>query len=117
MSKMTSSETLLITIPFDPFPDSYSKLQELRPELLIYHFNTTDVDIVPPDIWAKTTIHLTHSLFAKSRDQVPQLKWVHLYSGGINQALGEPLLHDKSITWTRNSGVHTPQIAEWAISM
>jgi phosphoglycerate dehydrogenase-like enzyme len=114
---MTSSETLLITIPFDPFPDSYSKLQELQPELLIYHFNTTDADIVPPDIWAKTTIHLTHSLFAKSRDQVPQLKWVHLYSGGINQALGEPLLHDKSITWTRNSGVHTPQIAEWAISM
>ncbi|KAH8819050.1 glyoxylate reductase [Xylogone sp. PMI_703] len=117
MSNMTSNETLLITIPFDLFPDSYNKLQELQPGLQIHHFNTADIDIVPPEIWAKTTVHLTHSLFAKSRDQVPQLKWVHLYSGGINQALGAPLLYDKSIIWTRNSGVHAPQIAEWAISM
>lgn len=41
---------------------------------------------------------------------------MHLYSGGINQALSTPLLDDDSIIWTRNGGVHAPQIAEWAIA-
>lgn len=114
---MASDETLLITIPFDAFTDSYARLQELQPGLQIHHFNTAKGDTVPQAIWAKTTIHLTLAHFPKSRDQVPLLKWVHLYSGGINQAVDAPLFHDKSIIWTRNSGVHAPQIAEWTISM
>jgi phosphoglycerate dehydrogenase-like enzyme len=113
---MTGPEILLITIPFPPFDDSYAKLRHLHPEVEILHYNTKDINIVPPDIWAKATIHLTLSLFPKCRDQVPRLKWVHLYSGGINQALGASLLHDKDIIWTRNSGVHAPQIGEWTMA-
>lgn len=112
---MATNEVLLITIPFDPFEDSYSRLRNLQPELEIVHYNTKDVDIVPTSVWAKATIHLTLYLFPQSREQVPLLKWVHLYSGGINQAVDAPLFHEPSITWTRNGGVHAPQIAEWAV--
>jgi phosphoglycerate dehydrogenase-like enzyme len=113
---MAKRERLLITIPFESFEQSYSRLRNLHPELDIVHYNTKDVDIVPAQIWAITTIHLTLYLFPNSRDQVPLLKWVHLYSGGINQALGAPLLHHPDIVWTRNGGVHAPQIGEWVIA-
>lgn len=113
-------ETLLITIPFEPFEESYARLKELQSQagvdLEILHYNTKDVDIVPPEVWRRATVHLTLYLFPESRDQVPRLKWVHLYSGGINQALAAPLLHDPSVVWTRNGGVHAPQIAEWAVA-
>lgn len=111
---MSDSEVLLVTIPFEAFTESYARLKELQPGLEIIHYNTKDVDIVPPDVWSQATIHLTLYLFPKTREQVPRLKWVHLYSGGINQALDAPLLQSKDITWTRNGGVHAPQIAEWA---
>ena len=111
---MAIRETLLVTIPFEPFDDSYARLKELQPGVEILHYNTKDVDVVPPNIWAKATIHLTLYLFPRTREQVPSLKWVHLYSGGINQALDAPLLQSKEIIWTRNGGVHAPQIAEWA---
>ncbi|KAF2098594.1 D-isomer specific 2-hydroxyacid dehydrogenase [Rhizodiscina lignyota] len=114
---MTSNETLLITLPFDPFEESYAKLRELHPGLQILHYKTKDIDIVPPEIWASATIQLTLYLFPQRKEQVPRLKWVHLYSGGINQAVNAPLLQDKDIIWTRNSGVHAPQIAEWVVAM
>jgi phosphoglycerate dehydrogenase-like enzyme len=111
-----ANETLLITIPFDAFEEDYARLKDLQPGLEIIHYNTKDVDIVPPEIWAKATVHLTLYLFSQSREQTPRLKWVHLYSGGINQAIDAPLLHDQDVIWTRNGGVHAPQIAEWAIA-
>jgi phosphoglycerate dehydrogenase-like enzyme len=114
---MESKETLLVTLPFDLFEESYTRLRGLQPGLEIFHYKTKDVDIVPPEIWAKATVHLTLYLFPQRREQVPRLKWVHLYSGGINQAIDAPLLHDKEIIWTRNGGVHAPQIAEWVIGM
>jgi len=110
------TETLLITIPFDPFEDSYARLKKLQPGLEILHYKTKDDNIVPPEVWAKATIQLTLYLFPQSRKQAPQLKWIHLYSGGINQAISEPLFQDREIIWTRNSGVHAPQIAEWVVS-
>lgn len=113
---MQTHDVLLITIPFEPFQDSYSKLKKLQPGLEILHYHTKDIDIVPREVWAKATVHLTLSLFPQNRQQVPHLKWVHLYSGGINQALGAPLLQDEEIIWTRNGGVHAPQIAEWVVS-
>lgn len=113
---MTSNETLLVTLPFDPFQDSYTRLKKLHPGLEILHYKANAVNTIPPEIWAKATIHLTLSLFPQSREQVPRLKWVHLYSGGINQAAQEPLLKDKDIIFSRNSGVHAPQIAEWVVS-
>lgn len=115
----TPDEVLLVTIPFDAYPDSYTRLKELQPNLDIIHYNAGagDDDKVSAADWARATIHLTHSLFAISRKQCPHLKWVYLYSGGINQALHAPLLHDRDIHWTRNSGVHAPQIAEWAVAM
>lgn len=114
---MESKETLLVTLPFDPFEESYVRLKALQPSLEILHYKTKDIDIVPPEIWAKATVHLTLYLFPKRQEQVPRLKWVHLYSGGINQAIDAPLLHDKEMIWTRNGGVHAPQIAEWVIGM
>ncbi|CAK7230479.1 hypothetical protein SCUCBS95973_007588 [Sporothrix curviconia] len=112
-------EVLLITIPFDAYPDSYDHLKTLQPGLEVIHYNAGagDEDSIPAADWARATVHLTHSLFAASRAQCPHLKWVYLYSGGINQALHAPLLHDRGIHWTRNSGVHAPQIAEWAVGM
>ena len=116
-SIQTQNEVLLITIPFEPFEESYARLKQLQPELEIVHYNTKDVDTVSSEDWARATVHLTLYLFPKKRQQVPRLKWVHLYSGGINQALEAPLLHEQDLLWTRNGGVHAPQIAEWAMAM
>jgi phosphoglycerate dehydrogenase-like enzyme len=112
---MHTHEVLLITIPFHSFDDCYSRLRKLQPSLEIIHYNTKDIDIVPSEVWAKATVHLTLYLFSRSREQSPRLKWVHLYSGGINQALNAPLFTDKNVVWTRNGGVHAPQIAEWVV--
>lgn len=111
-----TAETLLITLPFDPFEDSYSKLKSLQPGLEVLHYKTKDADVVPPEVWSRATIQLTLFLFPQHREQVPQLKWIHLYSGGINQATDEHLLQDENIIWTRNGGVHAPQIGEWVIA-
>lgn len=116
-----ADEVLLITLPYEPFPESFARLKKLQPCIKeIIYFNLEGPqghETVPADVWARATIYLTLRLFPKSREQVHNLKWIHTYSAGINQALNCPLFHDPNIHWTRNSGVHAPQIAEWAISM
>lgn len=112
---MTAQDILLVTLPFDSFDESYTRLKQLNPSLTILHYQTKDEDIVPPEVWAKATVHLTLYLFPQQREQVPRLKWTHLYSGGINQAVDAPLFQAQDIIWTRNGGVHAPQIAEWVI--
>lgn len=37
-------------------------------------------------------------------------------ASGVNQAIQESLFQAQDIVWTRNSGVHAPQIAEWVIA-
>lgn len=113
---MANSETLLIAIPKEPSEEAYAKLKNLHPGVEILHYTTFDGSIIPSDAWAKATILITFTVFPTSREQAPRLKWVHLYSAGINQVLNHPLMKDHEIIWTRNSGVHAPQIAEWIIS-
>lgn len=115
-NRKMGKETILITVPFDAFHDSYAKLKKTQPDIEIIHYKTKEKDVVPSEIWAKATIHVTLFLFAKDREQAPKLKWIHLYSAGINQASNSSLFHDKEIIWTRNSGVHAPQISEWVIA-
>jgi phosphoglycerate dehydrogenase-like enzyme len=50
-----------------------------------------------------------------SLDLIKNLKLIHLASAGANHIAESPIWKETDITLTNSSGVHGPQIAEWAV--
>jgi phosphoglycerate dehydrogenase-like enzyme len=51
----------------------------------------------------------------KSPEKAPKLKYVQLFSAGVDRASKDPLFLDTDIIFANTSGVHGPQISEWVI--
>ena len=46
---------------------------------------------------------------------MPNLKFIHFVTAGINHIANSPIYTDTDIPLTTSSGVHGPQIAEWVV--
>ncbi|RMZ84985.1 hypothetical protein DV738_g183, partial [Chaetothyriales sp. CBS 135597] len=111
----------LLIIANLPQPDGVlSKLKQKFPYIEVTYIQTDwtgvpkdDVDLKP--LYKTATILATFRTLPRP-EEVPKLKFVHLFSAGVDGITSTPLYTDSTIPLTTSSGIHGPPIAEWVIS-
>lgn len=68
-----------------------------------------------PGVFLDATIICTFGRLPTTRRLAPKLRIVHLCSAGSNRIRDHWVYADPSIVITTASGLHGPQIAEWAV--
>ncbi|KAF2674239.1 D-3-phosphoglycerate dehydrogenase [Microthyrium microscopicum] len=77
-------------------------------------FGTNNSDL-SPDLFKDKTILFTTAVLPSEPSAAPHLKYVHLFSAGVDRILKHPLFLESNIPFSNCSGVHGPQISEWVI--
>src|SRR5215472_8622172 len=93
------------------------RLQNLSPDLQIERWPTSSAEAIPHDLWQ--AVEILYTSFAAplpSPEQVPQLRWVQLYSAGPDSILDHALFRT-SVIFTTTSGVHAINMAEYVFTM
>src|SRR5215831_3455319 len=109
------SRVVLITAPFEPLWKE--RLQAISPELKIEQWPIPSRGAVPSSLWQE--VEILYTSFATplpSPDQAPRLRWVQLYSAGVDSILDHPLLQTP-IIFTSASGVHAINMAEYIFTV
>ncbi len=115
MSQVEGSSLALITAPFAQ--QWVERLNRLSPRLRVMWHATPNNDPVPDEVWSEVEILYTSfgtPLPAPSR--VPRLRWVQLYSAGVDSVANHPLLHT-AVVFTTSSGVHAICIGEYVLAV
>jgi phosphoglycerate dehydrogenase-like enzyme len=113
----TEARVALITFPIDE--QWQKRLQDqvqTSKGLQIVVQPARKVADIPADVWQRTEALLTLRALP-TLEQAPNLRWVQLYSAGVNQILKQPLYQEKQVTFTTASGVHAVNIAEYVFTM
>ncbi|CAG8981453.1 hypothetical protein HYALB_00013380 [Hymenoscyphus albidus] len=114
--KPPSKEIILCLLPWPAQQDVLDEVKRKHPQVEIRYEFQPVVDGgeggIPDDLIRDVTIlvtlrHLPDPAAAK------KLKYVHIFSAGINQLYETPIWKQTTIPFTNSSGVHAPQIAEW----
>src|SRR5690349_20734981 len=93
------------------------RLLNIAPNLQLELWQTRSMGAVPDDLWRE--VEILYTSFATplpSPKQVPQLRWVQLYSAGPDSILDNPLFATPVI-FTTTSGVHAINMAEYVFTM
>ena len=90
-------------------------------EITYRHISFTfDKDVlrkeIPPALWETATILCTFHGLPEKLEWAPHLKLLQLLSAGSNHVQGTPVWDNKDIVIATSSGIHGPQIAEWAVA-
>ncbi|QBD83234.1 D-2-hydroxyacid dehydrogenase [Ktedonosporobacter rubrisoli] len=110
----TPSRLVLITAHLDEH--RVERLRTISPQLQIeYHSKRAGAE-VPDELWHKAEVLYTFPFWMPAANQVPNLRWVHLYSAGADLLLNHPLFERDAI-FTTSSGVHAINIAEHCFTM
>lgn len=106
---------LLVTAPIDA--GSLARLQESAPELHVKQWQYTVMGAVPDDLWQDVEVlYTSFAMPLPAPEQVPQLRWVQLYSAGPDLILDHPLFATP-VLFTTTSGIHAIPIAEYVFAM
>lgn len=111
-NKALKGHKLLIISPWTPPTDVLTRLREVYSGLEIAHYNAKSD--VPDGDWSSVTILLTQREFP-TKEAVPKLEYIQLYSAGAEHIVKDPLFVDTDISFCTANGVHGPQITEWII--
>jgi phosphoglycerate dehydrogenase-like enzyme len=110
-----NSHKILITVSFEE--QRLKQLQSIAPELQIERWQAHSMGAIPDDLWQE--VEILYTSFATplpSPEQVPQLRWVQLYSAGPDSILNHSLFQT-SVIFTTTSGVHAIDMAEYVFTM
>ena len=92
------------------------RLQNVSSDLRIERYSADDLSAIPDNIWREVEILYTFGWNLPSPERVPNLRWVQLYSAGINQIQSQPLFKS-DVIFTTSSGIHAINIAEYVFTM
>ncbi|HLH63272.1 MAG TPA: D-2-hydroxyacid dehydrogenase [Ktedonobacteraceae bacterium] len=92
------------------------RLQQTSPNLRIEKRSPDDWSAISADLWREVQILYTFGWNLPAPDQVPDLRWVQLYSAGVNQVVNQPLFKT-DVMFTTSSGIHAINIAEYVFTM
>lgn len=112
---MVTPRVVLITAPIEE--QWLERLKSLSPDLQIEQWDNRPSREIPASLWQ--VVEILYASFATrlpTPEQVPQLRWVQLYSAGPDRVLDQPLFASKVI-FTTASGVHAVNIAEYVFMM
>jgi phosphoglycerate dehydrogenase-like enzyme len=91
------------------------KLVQISPGLRIVSQKVRRTEEIPLDMWQQVEILFTFRTFPML-EQVPDLRWIQLYSAGADQIVCHPLSKSQ-VMITTASGSHAVSIGEYVISM
>ena len=107
-----SSEPINIVVTVDISDTLLDRIRDVSPRLRVErHLNK-----VPDKVWASANIILGAGLLPEP-EQAPHLRWIQLYSAGVDQLLDRPIIRSNDVEVTSASGVHAVQMAEFALAM
>ncbi|EGC41233.1 dehydrogenase [Histoplasma capsulatum var. duboisii H88] len=111
-------EHLLVILPFDEPVALINDIRESFPHIRVSYFRqqreTQVHGAVPKDLLNSATI-LCMLHYAPILEDIPNVKFVHIVSAGMDRYLSHPLLTDTEIDLTTTSGIHGPPTAEWVV--
>ncbi|KIM94698.1 hypothetical protein OIDMADRAFT_60475 [Oidiodendron maius Zn] len=117
-------ENVLCIMPFDKptnvLDDIYDKYPLIKFKFIYQSFipglswAMSQVDVSNED-YQKATILVTATTLPRNPNLVPNLKFIHFISAGIDHITNSPIYTNSDIKLTTSSGIHGPQIAEWVI--
>lgn len=102
-NKALKGHKLLIISPWTPPTDVLTRLREVYSGLEIAHYNAKSD--VPDGDWSSVTILLTQREFP-TKEAVPKLEYIQLYSAGAEHIVKDPLFVDTDISFCTANGVH-----------
>jgi phosphoglycerate dehydrogenase-like enzyme len=70
---------------------------------------------VPPELYEKVTTWVSLGVLPPNPQSVPNLKFIHLFSAGVDHFSNHPILTSSDIPITTSSGISAPPIAEWVL--
>jgi phosphoglycerate dehydrogenase-like enzyme len=114
------SETILV---LSPVPEPTEELELLRakfPEATVKFIRlgrkgSPEENPIDKAIFKDVTILFSGYALPDSKEDAPNLKYVHLLSAGVEHIVSHPFFIGTDIPFTNCSGVHAPQISEWVI--
>jgi len=92
------------------------RLQNLSPDLRIEQRPIRSLTEIPDNLWQSVEVLYTFGSILPLPEQVPQLRWVQLYSAGADHIIEYPLFRTPVI-FTTSSGVHAINIAEYVFAV
>ncbi|KIV85712.1 hypothetical protein PV11_01373 [Exophiala sideris] len=114
----------LVIAHWDPEPKHETSLiKQLFPYIDITYVQVSrnlepavdNSDQISDDLWKSATILLTLFTLPSTKDKVPNLKLIHLFSAGVDAWSNHPIVKDSDIAITTSSGIHGPPITEWIV--
>lgn len=105
---------VLITMPFTD--QQIEKITSISPLVKVTAIRAHQPDEIPDDVWARTQIMYTDSVFPDPA-KVPNLKWIQFHYTGIDYAINKPIMSKADLLATTMSGANAPQMAEYAVTM
>lgn len=112
---MLHAKTVRITAPFERV--WLDRLQRLDPSLRFEHWPVQSVATIPDDSWQDVAVlYTSFATRLPAPQHAPHLRWVQLYSAGIDQIADDPLMRSQ-VTFTTASGIHAPNMAEYVIAV
>jgi phosphoglycerate dehydrogenase-like enzyme len=112
---MSSLPLVLVTAPLAE--RERERLQELARGLRIVVWRAQEMGAVSQALWQETEVlYTSFTTPLPAPGQVPQLRWVQLYSAGPDQVLTHPLFASE-VQFTTTSGIHAVTIAEYVLTM
>lgn len=115
------SRVVLMTTPFEP--QWLPRLNALAPDLRIEYrppanppFSRAQQEAaISDDLWREVEVLCTFTTLP-APEQAPRLRWVQLYSAGVNHVVNHPLFQTP-VVFTTASGIHAIPIAEYVMSV
>src|SRR5258708_31960586 len=109
------SRTVLISAPMDS--RWLERLQSIVPNFNIVQYSFDQRRTITDQVWQDVEILYTFAGTLPPPERVPHLRWVQLYSAGIDRAFNQPLFTNTSVLFTTSSGIHAIPIGEYVLTM
>lgn len=111
-----SSEPIQVVITVKYDAESLAAFRDVSDRVAILYHPARQANDVPDDIWAKAEVLYTSTAIPDPA-LVPQLRWMHVHSAGVDFVLDQPIMQVEGMQITTSSGIHATNIAEYAFMM
>jgi phosphoglycerate dehydrogenase-like enzyme len=121
---MTDSQPINVLVALNLTDALLNRLREMSPRLNVEYYPPTasekgwgsTAQPIPDKVWANAELLIAGRGLPKP-EQAPNLRWIQLYSAGVNHVLNEPILQSGNVEVTTASGVHATPMSEFCLAM
>lgn len=109
---MADGDTINVVVVVDVSDELINQLREVSPRLHVERHYPN----VPEKTLANAEILFTSRTLPKP-EQAPNLRWIQLFSAGVNHVTDEPIIQEDDVEVTTTSGIHATPMSEFCLTM